>query len=988
MTLRPAWRTLPLALLAAGALLAPAPAEAQFIPYYGKNKVSYDTFAWRVYRSPHFEVYYYPEFEQHLARIVSYAESAYQKVSSDLKHEIGSPIPLILYKTHSEFEQTNLYPAILPEGVLAFAEPVRDRMVLPIDQPPDLLQGLITHELTHIFEFNIVPRNLIQRQIPLWVDEGLADYERGVWDPLDLMTIRDAAVADQIPRLSRLDEMSGFSNPRVVYNLGHAAFEFIEARYGKEGIRQFLYTLRKSIVGGGVNDLYQQAFRTKPEEFDEAFEKWLKERFKPFRDKQRPTDYGSDLSPDAEKTPYTQVFAFSPSPSGELVAALTANRSEGEADLVLLSTKDRTVVKNLTSGATGAFESIALNDDFVAGRSVAFDPKGDTIAFFARREKHRNLFLMSAITGKILRRIPLDLDQAEAPCILPDGKGVLFAALKEGVSDIWILDLESGTYKNLTEDAFADSDPQVSPDGTLVAYTRRVSGHEKIYVFPLADPSRKTQVTFGVHDDTAPAFSTDGRLLYYASNEESDVFNLRSIDLKTGAVRQYTDALGGNMAPAVLPGGKGHERVAFISYFKGEYRLHALETAEAMKEVDQEVDLAAGATGALVDFTPDVVHQVVAENKRKKRLFEKLFLEGRPPINLGVTSGGDLFGGSEVALSDVLGDKNFVFRAVSLREYRSYAGTYIDLSRRLHYGLSAFDTTNYFFPNYYIPQNAFSREGALATQRVTGANLIAQYPLDKFRRLEFSAGVVRLRERYDDQLVGSLVQELAGAQGADSFLRNGTVAPITLNLVQETTRFREFGPLSGSTFSVGATYAAGIGRYSYHTVDLDARKYLRLGGTLVLAGRVRGFRSGGTTPEYFYFGGNMELRGYPYLSFAGHEGFFANLELRLPLVYAMATPIGVLGPVRASLYAGMGGARFRGEPYTFWTRDPGISYVRDPVFGEPVSGLRLVDGRASYGMGLQFFFLGYPLHFDFSKLTDFQTSSTGWRFDFWLGYDF
>ena len=91
----------------------------------------------------------------------------------------------------------------------------------------------------------------------------------------------------------------------LVYNLGHAAFEFIEARYGKEGIRQFLYTLRKNIVGGGIDDIYQQAFRIKPEEFDQAFEKWLKERFKPFRDKQRPSDYGQDLSPDAEKTPPT-----------------------------------------------------------------------------------------------------------------------------------------------------------------------------------------------------------------------------------------------------------------------------------------------------------------------------------------------------------------------------------------------------------------------------------------------------------------------------------------------------------------------------------------------------------------------------------------------------------------------------------------------------------------------------------------------------------
>src|SRR6185295_14146120 len=496
-------------------LAAAAPARAQFVPYFGKNKVAYDSFAWRVYKSPHFEVYYYPEFEQHLGRVVSYAESAYQKVSGDLKHEIHFPIPLILYKTHSEFEETNLFPDFVPEGVLAFAEPVRGRMVLPIDEPPDRLQCLITHELTHVFEFDLIPRSLVQRSIPLWLDEGLADYERGSWDSLDLMTIRDAAVTEQVPPLSRFDEYGGYSNPRVVYNLGHAAFEFIEARFGKEGIRQFLYTFRKNIVGGGIEDIYMQAFRMKPEEFDEQFEKWLKERFKPFRDKQRPTDYGKDLSPNPEKTSFTQVFAFTPSPSGEVVAALTGNRSEGEADLILLSTRDGSVIKNLTKGYTGKYENITINDEFVAGRSIDFDPKGDTVAFFARKGKRRSLYQVSVLTGDIVRRVPVSLDQAQAPCLLPDGQHAVFAALKEGVGDIWSIDLETGAVKNLTADAFADADPQVSPDGKLVAYTRRISGHDKIYVFPLDHPEKKTQLTFGAYDDNSPHFSEDGNTLFY-----------------------------------------------------------------------------------------------------------------------------------------------------------------------------------------------------------------------------------------------------------------------------------------------------------------------------------------------------------------------------------------------------------------------------------------------------------------------------------------
>jgi hypothetical protein len=982
------------------ALLAAVPASAQFIPYYGKNKVKYDNFAWRVYKSPHFEVYYYPEFEPQLARLTSYLESGYLKISTGLKHEMPKPIPVIFYKTHSEFEQTNLYPAFIPEAVAAFTEPLLNRMVIPIDEPSDQLQGLITHEMTHAFAFDLIPRGLgygiQQRSIPLWVDEGLADYFRGLWEPLDLMMIRDAALTDKVPKLSKV-EFEAFSG-RLVYNMGHACFEFMEARYGKEGIRQFLYTLRKGILGGGPEELFKQAFRTTPEEFDNAFDKWLKERFKPFRDRQRPDDFGRDLSPNPEKTHFTQAFGFAPSPSGEIAAVITANRADGEADVVLVSTKDGTVIENLTSGFDTEWESFAINSEFVAGRSVAFDPSGDHVGFFGRTGKGRSFFLVSAIDGKVKKRVKIPLDEVQAPCLLADGKTLLFAALKEGVSDIWSADLDTGAVTNLTRDEYADNNPQVSPDGKLVVYERRISGHAKVYAFPLADPSRKTQFTFGPFDDTAPVFSTDGKKVYYSSNEDDDIPNLRSLDLQTGAIAQYTDVFGGTMAPAPLKTPRG-DRLAFITYYKGEYMLHTRDTAEPIKEVEQEVRAAAE---GLVDFQPDVTHEVVPENKRRKKLFEGLYLEGRPPINVGVTSSGNFYGGTAIALTDVLGDQNFTFTVLSVASYRIYDGRYTNLASRLHYGINVFDQTYFFYPYYsqYSQYYGYDvRDLAIATQRFTGGQVFAEYPLDTFRRLDLGVGIIKVKEQFGDQGVEQLVCQEAAVSGLPCFINNGWQLPISARIVQETTRFAEFGPLSGSTFSIGVTAAPGIGSLLQRTtVDADLRKYLRLGSTsALLAFRGRGFYSTGDNPDYFYFGGNMELRGYPYYGLVGNQGFFANAEFRTPLIDLAATPIGILGPLRGTVFFGIGGARFKGQECTpetqdtcwkFSTSEPGYSYVSDPVFGEAVTGWRLQDGRASWGFGLQLFFLGYPMHFDWVKYTDFATTSKGWDFTFWIGYDF
>src|SRR6476620_6186200 len=140
-----------------------AAAQTSLVPYYGKNNIHYDKFDWHHYETEHFVIYFYPELEKHLERMASYAESAYQQISADLRHELSTKIPLILFKTHSEFEQQNVAPGAAQEGVGAFAEPVRQRMVLPIDAPSDQLYGLIVHELTHQFEFDIIPTSLIRR---------------------------------------------------------------------------------------------------------------------------------------------------------------------------------------------------------------------------------------------------------------------------------------------------------------------------------------------------------------------------------------------------------------------------------------------------------------------------------------------------------------------------------------------------------------------------------------------------------------------------------------------------------------------------------------------------------------------------------------------------------------------------------------------------------------------------------------------------------
>jgi WD40 repeat protein len=1027
-----------------------AAAQTPFVPYFGKNRIHYDNFEWHIYTTDHFEIYYYPEMEQHLARLAGYAESAYQQISADLKHDLPFKIQLIFFKTHSEFEQENVL-GIAAEGIGAFAEPVRQRMLVPIDDPPDRLYGLVVHELTHQFQFDIIPQSLVRRNYPLWVSEGGAEIERGQWTPFDLMTVRDAAVADIVPKMSETEAYGNTTNPRLVpYNLGHALFEFVEEKWGKEGIRQFMFSLRKSVIGGG-EDAYEEAFKMKPEEFDQAFDRYLKERFKPFRDKERPADYGPDLAPNREKTPFSEAYSIAPSPSGDLLAVVTGNRKDQELDIVLVSSKDGSIVRNLTAGFN---KDMGFTNLVYPGGGerpeypwMSWSPRGDRLAYFVRTEKERTLIIQNVLTRKIEVRIPMrSVDEPESPSFSPDGKTIAFAGLRAAVSDIFIVNLETQEVTNLTNDEFGDYAPTYSPDGKFLIFNARVSGNQKLFRLDL-DSGQKTQITFGTVDEVAAQFIDQNTIIFASTATDptialdpavarnGNVYNLWTLDLGTGELRQFTDVVGGNWSPAVLH--DGDNRIAFVTYFKGEYSIRTLDRKDALHTAASS-DF--GSPGPIIDFQAPMQHTLIADNSRRKKPFEKMFLEGRPPVNVGVTSGGDVFGGSQISFGDVTGDRQINVYIASISQYRTMAASFINLSRRFQYALQGFSQTQFFYGQnstiFYDPiySEFIDRDLAQATRTERGGSALGIYPLNRYRRLQVSGGYVNLNEEYNDSELQALADQYQIDTYGRKLFRNGSMIPFGVEFIQETTVFRDFGPLAGNTVRVAYDVAPPIGGLlSRQTVEADVRHYLRLGSNGLLATRFKGFKSWGDYPDFTYFGGNSELRGYDYLSFSGQNAFFANAELRFPLIEAALTPIGVIGGIRGVFFANIGSAYFDGEPsqtqcvgspdYEFWTRKQetcqavlgvdrdAFGLIRRDANGNaslrlgppvPVSGFRLKDGRASYGVGIETFALGFPVHFDWAWRTLFSRdwedvvfASVGGseefrkaQFSLWIGYDF
>jgi Tol biopolymer transport system component len=964
------------ALLALVLLALAAAARAQ--EGFGENKIEYDRFDWKTYKSTHFVIYFYDKERPALQKVASYAESAYDDISRQLNFQIPKPINLIYYASHSDFEQTNTLLNFIPEGVGAFALPSRNRMVLPIDSPDEKLQQLIAHELTHVFQFEILFGGNYLRaattNAPQWLTEGMASYFGNDEDNKDRMVLRDAVLADQVPEVTKRG-IGGF----FAYRFGHAVFDFIAAEWGKDAVREFVYEFRNSI-GASIEKSVKRQFNIDGEDFDIRFRRYLRQRYlKILAEKGEPIDYGERFkvvdTPSAETSPRAY-------PSGDFVAALSTYKED--ADVVLMSMRDRKLYKNLTRGYTTTYEYIVsqwVTTGPQSGADIGVSPDGNSIAVFARRERGRDLLLLNALDGGIRERIVMpDLDQQINPSFSPTGTSVVFRGLKDGRADIYSYDLNSKNITNITNDDAWDFSPVYSPDGRWIYYTSIRGTKSKVFRFHPETPDSREQLTYGDWNDEDPALSPDGKRLFFTSDRDQGIYNIYSINLDTGETLMHTNVVAGVFSPTVVIGKDNTEKLVFTAYYKRRFTLYIADAKKPFKRLPDLAPIASPVGPGGVAPYQSAIEVSVDPEKVVNKTSRKLYLEDAQ-VAAGINTDQTFVSNTILIFGDNLGDRRFIAAFQSLSSFTNFNFTYLDLGHRLQKGITIFDDRTYFlaldqsrgFDQVVRDRRAY---------RVTGGEGLLQYPLSRYYRLEGGLGFIS--RSYDFPFV---IQNLNGTQNFFVDARTDNYPIVSAAVVGDTVLYREWGPLSGSRWRASYSWAPDLKKSSHfdpatgapatsstltQDVSLDIRHYFKITQRSLIAVRLFGARSTGNFPNVFYFGGLDTLRGLDFREQIGNTVGYGNLEFRFPLIDLLAFPFGGFADIRGHFFVDVGGAALEGQKFRFWN----------------VSDRRLVDGRGSYGYGLQFSFLGLTLHWDFAHLTDFKKTYSGLKTSFYIGTEF
>lgn len=1016
-------------LAATFALLSAAPSNAQ---YFGRNKVQYEKFDFKVLATEHFDIYHYPEEEAAVAIAARMAERWYSRISKLLQHELRGRQPLILYAAHPHFQQTNVLSGEIGEGTGGVTESAKRRVILPFAGGLAETDHVLGHELVHAFQYDMAAQTDLQgrpigpglQALPLWFIEGMAEYlSIGPIDANTAMWVREAASRNAMPTIDKLDDPDFFP-----YRYGHAFWAYVAGRWGDRAVGDML---RATGPEGDIETAIAAVLGTDKNTLSKEWH-------------------------DATRRSFAAVYETTKPPSAFGRPLITRESGGGDINLTPAISPDGKRVVFLSERSLFSIDMFVA--DVATGKigrrlvETTSDPHFDSLQFLSSAgdwapDNRRFVFAALSAGQPVLTIVDADRGRREAehefadlgeiynPAWSPDGRRIAFSALKGGLLDLYLFDLESKQLQQLTNDAFADLDPEWTPDGReLVWVTDRFSsnleslsfaGNYRIAAMAIASAqpfdSRTTAsgaafaqgkprafAGFETGRSTNPEFAADGTLYFVATPD--GIPNLYRQG-PTGSAARITNIVSGvsgitPLTPAMSVASAA-PAIVFTVFENDRYNIYATDTSRPAT-VGALAPTLSAAVLPPANRRPDTVVTLLESSQAglpPRQPYEvrdysaglSLDAISQPTIGVGADQfGAYAAGGISFLFSDMLGDHmvGATVQTSNRVEETGVSAMYLNRTQRWNWGFGI-DHLPYATGGFaqgvatVDGRQVFVEQTQRVTQYNTGASGIVHYPFSRVHRAEFSAGFrhvgfdAQVETLLFSPITGELLDEQVEELPRPDALNLGEA---TAALVYDSSVFGATSPLVGRRYRLEYTQLAGT--LNYGGVLADYRRYFMPVRPFTFA--LRGLHYGryGRDSEDvrlspLYLGYQGLVRGYDIGSFDANECNSVDLLTCEAFDRLNGSRVAVLGAeMRFPLLGLFSGRSFYG-PFPIEMAlfgDAGVAWTSNtkPAFA---GGDR--DWARSAGVALRVNVFGYAVA-EFDYVRPFDRSRKGWIWQFGL----
>jgi hypothetical protein len=924
---------------------------------FEQNKIQYDIHDWYMHETEHFYIHYYKEEKVLVPFASDVLEESYKRLKERFNYKESKKeekIPIIIYKSHPDFQGTNVIMNRLPEGVGGFAEIFKNRIVIPFNGSYADFRHVLNHELVHIFQYRILygsgvdaVKRMISSSAPLWFIEGMAELESCGWDESAETYIKDAVLNNKLFTIRQLSMIGGYP----IYKEGQSILYYIREKYGEQKIGEILRRFKTT------NSFERAVHTVLGINIDRLNEEWVKDLKKKYWPIIEGKQYPSDIArPMVTHHGFEDLYNYAPalSPEGDKIVYFTDE--VGEVQIKLISSLTGADLGILVKGGMAPkFESLHLMDGH-----TDFSPDGSKIVFFAMERGKDILYILGVKERKILERIELDLDQIRWPEFSPDGSKIVFMGLKNGSSDIYIYNIEKRSLSNITHDIYSDNYPTWKGDSILFVSDRpQIDAWDystsSLYISDLSGSIRKF-LSFGKNISAPEVYNSD---VYFISYRDGNN-DLYVYETDSGTVFQITDIIGSFNDFSISKSG----HIAFSIYSDLGWDIYFIDDINELtprepnppKELDEE----------------EYINVTFNEE-------DKIRKDGKAPLNFGVDyvagalgyySDYGLFGYFQLGMSDMLGNHQLyaLFDNTGNLTQSSFYLQYYYLKNKIDLAASLIRQRDYFIFG----------QGYLAGD-IWNVNTDFLFPFDKFKRIELGLSSYYL----DGDLILPDPASPTGwwiyPDGASLLPNIGIMGNVAL--VFDNAVWGYMNPIKGfrGRISFSRTLFSNEDFWDLTTASCDFRKYFYLNDDYSFAVRLFLMNNWGRDNELFGsigIGGGRSVRGYDYNTQVGTAAGLLKLELRMPLIKRLdlGFPPISLGGIEGALFTDIGVASDGYKSIKLFTTEDHMIKLADPIMSLGV------EFRLNLGITI--------FNFDISKRTTLQSITDDTYYDVYFGLPF
>jgi len=432
---------------------------------FGKNKVQYYDYYWQYYRFDNFDCYF-NEFGRDLAQFTAdYATKKLAEIEDYFDYTLEKRLIFIIFNKNAEYKQSNIGLVTFDEdsyNIGGFSRIIKNKVMLYYEDDhvayERQIAAAITETIINEMLYNADTKDRIASSsliyLPDWYLKGLINYVSYGWDLEAENRVKDGIKSGKFKNINHLEYQDAI-------DAGQSFWRFIGKEYGDALIPNIIYLTK---IYKNIDDGFLYVIGKKLKDVLKEWQKYYKDEYS--NDRNLPDDKGNTIRKSKKEQIYQQVKV---SPGGEYIAYVTNDWGRKRIWLYNQATGKQKIIYR----AEPKFEQVTDNTYPV----IAWHPSGKILTYISDVKAELVMYFYKVDERTTEKKNLLYFDKVLDFSYSPEGSRLIFSAVKDGITDIYIHTILSGTNEQITRDVADDLNPSFlkNSPGKIMFSSNRLS---------------------------------------------------------------------------------------------------------------------------------------------------------------------------------------------------------------------------------------------------------------------------------------------------------------------------------------------------------------------------------------------------------------------------------------------------------------------------------------------------------------------------------